>query len=458
MPLLDLVDPATGGVRSSLATSDTAAVTRAVDAAAAAFPDWSRSTPGARADALLALAGLVEEHAEELALLDSEDVGKPVHHAREELPGVVDNLRFLAGASRVPSAGSAGEYAAGRTSTLRREPLGVVALVTPWNYPLLEAVWKVAPALAAGNTAVVKPSELTPRSTLRLVELAARVLPAGVLGVVLGGAEVGQALVRDPRVRLVSLTGDSATGSAVAATAAESLTRVHLELGGKAPVVVCDDADLDDAVATLVPAGFLNAGQDCTAACRVLVADSVHDAFLAAYVEAVRDLRVGDPADEDTRLGPLVSRRQLDRVAGFVDRAVAGGARVEVGGRRLERPGWFYAPTVLTGVGQRDEVVQREVFGPVVTVQRAPDDEALLALANDVEQGLAASVWTASLARADRFTRGLDFGTVWVNDHLTTVSEMPFGGFGASGYGAELSTRSIDDYSRFKHVMTRVPR
>lgn len=452
--LLDLVDPATGETRQTLPASTPTEVRAAVDAAAAAFPAWSRRTPGERADALLALADLLATHGDELVRLDAEDVGKPVTHAREELPGVVDLVRFLAGAARVPS-GGAGSFVTGRTSTLRREPLGVVVLVTPWNYPLLQAVWKAAPALAAGNTAVIKPSELTPRSTLRLAELAAVALGPDVLRVVLGDGEVARALVQDPRARLVSVTGSSETGSAVAATAATSLTRVHLELGGNAPVVVLDDADLDDAVATLVPAAFLNAGQDCTAACRLLVADAVHDAFVERYVAAVRDLRIGDPADETTDLGPVISQRQLGRVAGFVDRAVAEGAEVLLGGHQVDRPGWFWAPTVLSGVRQDSEVVQCEVFGPVVTIQRATDDDELLRLANDVEHGLAAGVWTRSLARADRFTAGLDFGTVWVNDHLTTTAEMPFGGFAASGYGSELSTRSIDDYSRFKHVMVR---
>ncbi|MEO9325922.1 aldehyde dehydrogenase family protein [Nocardioides sp. C4-1] len=429
-------------------------VTEAVDAAARAFPDWGSRTPGERADALIALADLVAEHADELAVLDSEDVGKPITHAREEVPGVVDNLRFLAGAARVPTGTAVGTFSAGRRSELRREPLGVVGVVTPWNYPLLEAVWKVAPALAAGNTVVIKPSELTPRSTLRLAELAAKVLPAGALEVVVGGPDVAQTLVRDRRVALVSLTGSSRAGSAVAATAAASLTRVHLELGGNAPVVVLDDADLDTAVATLVPAGFLNAGQDCTAACRLLVADTVYDEFVERYVAAVGDLRPGDPADESTTLGPLVGDDHADRVAGLVERALAAGATALTGGGR---DGRHHEPTVLVGVGQHDEIVQQEVFGPVVTVQRAASDDDLLALANGVEQGLAASVWTSSLARAERFSAGLAFGTVWVNDHLTTVSEMPFGGFGASGYGAELSTRSIEDYSRFKHVLTRAP-
>ncbi|WP_139978164.1 aldehyde dehydrogenase family protein [Nocardioides litoris] len=436
-------------------TATTAHVDDAVRRAAAAFPAWSRTTPAERAAALLGLADLVEAHAEDLAQLDSAEVGKPITAAREEVPGVVDNLRFLAGAARVPATGASGTFAPGRRSTLVREPLGVVGLITPWNYPLLEAVWKVGPALAAGNTAVLKPSELTPGSSLRLAELAAQVLPRDVLQVVLGDGEVGQALVAHPLVRLVSFTGSTEAGSAVAATAARDVTRVHLELGGNAPVVVCADADLDDAVATLVPAGYLNAGQDCTAACRVLVDDAVHDAFLDAYAAAVRRLRVGDPADERTDLGPLVSEAHLARVTGFVDRALADGAEAVVGGHRLERPGWFFAPTVLTGVAADAEVVRREVFGPVVTVQRAAGDDALLAAANDVEQGLAASVWTTSLRRAEAFSAGLDFGTVWVNDHLTTVSEMPFGGFGASGYGAELSTRSVDDYSRVKHVMTR---
>lgn len=452
---MQLHDAVTGAERGTLVPSTPAEIQAAIGAAQDAFPHWSRLTPADRAAALLAWASAVEDHAEELARLDSEDVGKPIRHAREEVPGVVDVLRFLAGAARVPTSGAAGEYAAGRTSVVRREPLGVVALITPWNYPLLEAVWKLGPALAAGNTAVIKPSELSSRSTLRLAELAAATLSPDVVRVVLGAGDVGSALVGDPRVRLVSLTGDSATGSAVAAAAAPSLTRVHLELGGKAPVVVCGDADLDDAVATLVPAGFLNAGQDCTAACRILVADDVHDAFVDRYLDAVRRLRVGDPADESTDLGPVVSRTQLERVEGFVDRAVAAGAKALLGGHRLDRPGWFFEPTVLVDVEQSAEVVQREVFGPVVTIQRAGSDDELLTLANDVEQGLAASVWTTSLARADRFVRALDFGTVWVNDHLTTVAEMPFGGFGASGYGTELSARSIDDYSRFKHVMTR---
>ena len=450
-----LFDPATGLERGSLTPSSTVEIEDALSATQSAFGRWSRRTPGDRASALLAWASAIEQHGEELARLDAEDVGKPIRHAREEVPGVVDAIRFLAGAARVPAGGAAGEYAAGRTSTVRREPLGLVALITPWNYPLLEAVWKLAPALAAGNTAVIKPSELSSRSTLRLAELARTALPPDVFRVVLGAGDVGSALVADARVRLVSLTGDSATGSAVAAAAAPSLTRVHLELGGKAPVVVCSDADLDDAVATLVPAGYLNAGQDCTAACRILVADEAHDAFLDRYLDAVRRRRVGDPADEETDLGPVISSTHLAHVQGFVDRAIGAGAKALLGGRRLDRPGWFFEPTVLVDVEQASEIVQREVFGPVVTVQRAGSDDELLALANDVEQGLAASVWTTSLARADRFARELEFGTVWINDHLTTAAEMPFGGSGSSGYGTELSTRSIDDYSRFKHVMTR---
>jgi betaine-aldehyde dehydrogenase len=452
---IELVDPATEQVRTTVALATPADVDRAVDAAERAFGDWSRRTPGERASALLALADAIEEAGEELTRLDSEDVGKPVAHAREELPGVVDVLRFTAGAARVPGPGGAGEYVAGRTSTVRREPLGVVGLVTPWNYPLLEAIWKIAPALAAGNTAVLKPSELTPRSTLRLAELCRQVLPLGALEVVVGGADVGRAIAAHPRVRLVSVTGSIETGRAVAATAAATLKRVHLELGGKAPVVVLADADVDAAIATLVPAGFLNAGQDCTAACRILVADRLHDDFVEAYVAAARELRVGDPADEATTLGPVVSRAHLERVTGHVDRAVAAGAVVRLGGHRVERPGWYVAPTVLTDVRQDAEVVQQEVFGPVVTIQRVSGPDQALAWANDVEQGLAGGVWTRDLAQAQRFTRELDFGTVWVNDHLTTAAEMPFGGFGSSGYGSELSSRSIDDYSRVKHVVVR---
>ena len=450
-----LVDPATGRERDSFEGATPADVDRAVAAAEHAFDEWSRRVPGERASALLALADAIEGAGPELTRLDSEDVGKPIAHAREELPGIVDVLRFTAGAARVPGPGGAGEYAEGRTSSVRREPLGVVGLVTPWNYPLLEAVWKIAPALAAGNTAVLKPSELTPRSTLRLAELCREVLPVGALEVVVGGADVGRRLVEHPRIRLVSLTGSIETGREVARAAAGTLKRVHLELGGKAPVVVLDDADVEAAVATLVPAGFLNAGQDCTAACRVLVADRLHDDLVDAYVAAARELRVGDPADETTTLGPVVSQAHLERVLGFVDRAVADGAVVRLGGQRVERPGWYVAPTVLSDVHQDAEIVQREVFGPVVTFQRERSDDQALRWANDVEQGLAAGVWTRDLARAQRFTRELDFGTVWVNDHLTTVAEMPFGGFGSSGYGTELSPRSIDDYSRTKHVLVR---
>lgn len=430
-------------------------VDAAVKTAAANARAWGRTSPSGRAEVLLRIADAVQAEADEFVALECENVGKPIAHARDEMPWVWDVIRYSAGAARGSHAPAAGEYANESTSWLRREPLGVVGLITPWNYPLLMAVWKVAPALAAGNAVVLKPSELTPQTTIKLVDVANRFLPPGVLNLVLGDSAAGKAIVAHPDVRMVALTGDVSTGKAVAASAADTLKRVGLELGGKAPVLVFADSPVQETARDLVEFGFANSGQDCTAACRVIVEESVYDEFVSAFCSHAAGLRVGDPDDPATTVGPLVSKAQLDRVAGFVERARAAGAKILLGGERLPRPGWFYAPTVVTEAEQSAEIIQREVFGPVVTIQRGRDEDEMLAMANDVEYGLSASVWTTNLGRALRLTRELDFGTVWVNQHIFTASEMPFGGFRSSGYGKELSGIGIDEYSQLKHVMVK---
>lgn len=448
-------DPATGEPLDTYRNATSQEVASAVEKAASAFSTWGRTTPAERATLLLALADRLEAAGEDFARTESANVGKPLALAREEIAYDADVLRFMAGACRISHAGAAGEYVEGSTSMTRRDPLGVVGLITPWNYPLMEAMWKVAPALAAGNTVVLKPSELTPLSTILFAQLAQEVLPDGVLNLVLGDGATGAALVEHPAVRLVSLTGDVATGKKVAAAAASTLKRVHLELGGKAPALVFADAPLDAVAAELAATGFLNAGQDCTAPCRVIVEDAAYGAFVEAYCKAVADLRCGDPEDESSHFGPVISRRQLERVEGFVGRARSTGASVLTGGRRVDRPGWFYEATVITDVRQDDEIIQREVFGPVVTIQRAGSDDEMLAMANSVDYGLAASVWTSDVNRSLRLTRDLAFGTVWLNQHLVLANEMPFGGFGQSGYGKELSAHAIDEYSQVKHVMLK---
>jgi 1-pyrroline dehydrogenase len=430
-------------------------VDAAVQEATAAAPAWGQTPPVERAEILLRIADAIAAEADAFAELECENVGKPITHARDEMPWVWDVVRFSAGAARVSHAPAAGEYANGSTSWLRREPLGVVGLIIPWNYPLLMATWKIAPAIAAGNAVVIKPSELTPQTTIKLVDLANRFLPPGVLNLVLGDSSAGKAIVAHPKVRMVALTGDVSTGKAVAASAASTLKRVSLELGGKAPVLVFADSPVRETARDLVGFGFANGGQDCTAACRIIVEEPAYEEFVVAYCDEVAKLRVGDPADSETTMGPVVSKPQLERVAGFVERARGYGAKVLTGGQRLPRDGWFYAPTVVTDVEQSCEIIQREVFGPVVTIQRGRDEGEMLAMANDVDYGLSASVWTTDLGRVVRLTRDLDFGTVWVNQQIYTAPEMPFGGFRNSGYGKELSAHGLDEYSQFKHVMVK---
>ena len=453
----DVLNPATGEAIARVPEGTAADVERAVAAARAAQVPFRDTTPARRQELLLALADLVDAHAEELAALESADVGKPRSLAAEELPICSDELRFFAGAARTLHAPAAGEYAEGYTSMVRREPVGIVGQIAPWNYPLMMAIWKIAPALAGGNVVVLKPSELTPLTTLRLAELAAGVLPPGVLNVVTGdGPNVGAALVRHPEVAMVSLTGSVATGKGIARTAADTLKRVHLELGGKAPVIVFDDADPAAVARVLRVASFLNSGQDCTSASRVLATPGVFDALLEALVPAASSLVVGDPArGDDVEMGPVISARQQERVLGFLERATDGGAQVLTGGGAGSDGGFFVEPTVVAGVDQRAEIVQQEVFGPVVTVQRVEDAERAFALANDVPYGLAASVWTRDVSVAMEAIRQLDFGCVWVNDTLPFLSEMPHGGFKESGYGKDLSVYALEDYTRVKHAMVK---
>jgi 1-pyrroline dehydrogenase len=455
-----IIDPATQKAIAEVPVGSAEDVQRAVKAAAGAFDKWSQTPPKDRAAALLAMADILDRNAAELAQLESSNVGKPITLAEVEMPFMSDNLRFFASAARCMEGRVAGEYMADRTSWIRREPVGVVGSIAPWNYPLMMAVWKIGPALAAGNTVVLKPAETTPLTTLRLAELVSAVLPPGVLNVVTGyGRPVGQALVEHPQVNMVSLTGDVGTGKTIARVASETLKRVHLELGGKAPVIVFDDADMNLVVQGIRANGYMNSGQDCTAACRVYAKKPIYDKLVSELGSAVSTIKVGDVADRTVEMGPMVSDRQRQRVAGFVDRAKASGhGEVVTGGKARSGAGFFYEPTVVAGAQQSDEIVQKEVFGPVVTITRFGDDEEAIRWANDVAYGLSASVWTNNVNRALEVSRRLRFGTVWINDHCTLVSEMPHGGFKESGYGSDMGVYSVNEYTVVKHVMAKINR
>ena len=452
---LSVEDPSTRAKIATVPHSGKEDINAAVAAARAAFPSWSSTTPGERSLALLKLADALESQKRKFVVAESQNAGKPISAVGVEVDAVVDNLRYFAGAARNMEGKAVAEYLPGRTSMIRRDPVGVIASIAPWNYPLLMAGWKIGPALATGNTIVLKPSARTPISALMLGKLAQEILPPGVLNVITGpGSEVGAALSRHPGIDMVSVTGDTATGKRIAAAGAESVKRLHLELGGKAPVLIFDDANLELAAETMRAASFWNAGQDCTAACRIVVGPKSYEKFVALLEQQVKTIKVGATTDKATEMGSLISAEQLTRVEGFVSRA-SKKAEIVLGGKTIRSKGHYYAPTIIAGPAQSSEIVQDEVFGPVVTVQRAKSDEQMVEWANDCKFGLASSIWTNDVARAFKVSKALQFGTVWVNDHFTLASEMPHGGFKQSGYGKDQSMYALEDYTVAKHIMVR---